>query len=173
MDIRALRGDDERSLFRSGDADLDRFFQKYAGQNQFRHHLGSTYVAVEDGRILGFVTVSPGQVESEVLSASLGRRLPKYPLPILRLARLAVDRSCQGKGVGLELLATVFELALRLASDYGCVGIAVDAKPGAAEFYAKHGFTPKSAVAGELHVAPKPIPMFLSISKLMKAGPDA
>ena len=38
---------DDRTRFRSGDADLDRFFQAYAGQNQFRHHIGTTYVAVE------------------------------------------------------------------------------------------------------------------------------
>ncbi len=171
MDIRALRQDDDREPFRSGDADLDRFFLKYAGQNQFRHHIGTTYIAVEDRRILGFATVSPGQIESEALSAATGRRLPKYPLPILRLARLAVDESCRGKGVGKELLAAVFELALRMASDYGCVGIAVDAKPDAVEFYTKFGFTPKTGVAGGMHVSPSPLPMWLSIAKLKKAGP--
>ncbi len=171
MDIRALRSDDDRSLFRSGDADLDRFFLKYAGQNRFRHHLGTTYVAIDQGRILGFVTVSPGQLESEELSAALGRRLPKYPLPILRLARLAVDESYRERGVGIELLAAVFELALRMATDYGCVGIAVDAKPNAIDFYAKFGFAAKTAATGQMHVAPKPTPMFISVAKLKKAGP--
>jgi hypothetical protein len=47
--------------FRSGDVDLDRFLERYAGQNQFRHHVGTTYVAVETGRIIGYVTVAPGQ----------------------------------------------------------------------------------------------------------------
>lgn len=173
MDIRALRPDDDRGSFRSGDADLDRFFLKYAGQNQFRHHIGATYVAVEQKRVVGFVTVSPGHVESEELSASVGRRLPRYPLPILRLARLAVDESCRGKGVGRELLATVFELALRMASDYGCVGVAVDAKPDAIAFYAKFGFTAKTAVAGQMHVAPQPTPMFMPVARLKKAGPGA
>lgn len=172
MDLRALRPDDDRSSFRSGDADLDRFFLKYAGQNQFRHHIGTTYVAVEEKRIVGFVTVSPGHIESETLAAAIGRGLPKYPLPILRLARLAVDPSCRGKGVGKELLATVFELALRMASDYGCVGIAVDAKPDAVGFYTKFGFTAKTAVAGQMRLAPKPTPMFISIARLGEAGPS-
>jgi hypothetical protein len=38
-----------RTAFRSGDPDLDRFLVKYAGQNQFRHHIGTSYVAVEAG----------------------------------------------------------------------------------------------------------------------------
>lgn len=169
MYVRALHADDDRNAFRSGDADLDRYFHKYAGQNQFRHHLGTTYVAVEDQRILGFVTVSPGQLESESLSTSLSRRLPRYPLPILRLARLAVDASYRNRGIGKDLLRAVFELALRMAADYGCVGIAVDANPEAIAFYAKFGFTPKTAVAGEQHASPKPVPMFLPISKLRRS----
>jgi len=53
--VRKLRPEDDRAGFRSGDVDLDRFFHKYAGQNQFRHHIGTTYVAIDGGRILGFV----------------------------------------------------------------------------------------------------------------------
>ncbi len=40
MEIRALRTSDDRSAFQSGDEALDRFFHRYAGQNQFRHYLG-------------------------------------------------------------------------------------------------------------------------------------
>ena len=47
MEVRALRATDDRTTFRSGDPDLDRFLAKYAAQNQFRHHIGTTYVAVE------------------------------------------------------------------------------------------------------------------------------
>jgi hypothetical protein len=71
MEIRALREGDDRSQLRSGDPDLDRFFHKFAGQNQFKHYLGVTYVAVEVGRILGFATVAPGHVEVDGLPASM------------------------------------------------------------------------------------------------------
>src|SRR5262245_17225437 len=91
-ELRALRDDDDRAGFRSADADLDRFFHRFAGQNQFRHHLGVTYVAVEDGRILGYATTAPGHVEIDQLPAAARKKLPAYPLPILRLARLAVDQ---------------------------------------------------------------------------------
>ena len=91
MEIRLLRGSDNRSSFRSGDPDLDGFLQKYAGQNQFRHQIGATYVAVEGNFIAGYATVAPGQLEMEALPAAQRRKLPRYPLPILRLARLTVD----------------------------------------------------------------------------------
>jgi hypothetical protein len=48
IEIRLLREGENRSSFASGDEQLDLFFHRYAGQNQFRHHLGATYVAVED-----------------------------------------------------------------------------------------------------------------------------
>src|ERR1700685_3747616 len=102
MEIRALRPSDDRSVFQSDDEALDRFFRKYAGQNQFRHYLGVAYVAVEDSRVLGFATVSPGQLDVEGLPAATRTKMPRYPLPILRLARLAVDRSAQAQGPGVH-----------------------------------------------------------------------
>src|SRR3972149_10911337 len=99
MEIRALREADEPSAFRSGDPDLDRFFHRFAAQNQFRHYVGVTYAAVHDGRILGVATVAPGHVEIEGLPAAQRGKLPRYPLPMLRLARLAVDRPAQGQGL--------------------------------------------------------------------------
>ena len=99
IEIRALRESDDRSQFHSGDPDLDRFFHKFAGQNQFRHYVGVTYVAVEDRRILGFATLAPGHVEIEGLPAPARKKLPRYPLPVLRLARLAVDESARAQGL--------------------------------------------------------------------------
>src|SRR5579862_6356818 len=103
MEIRPLRPTDDRSRFESGDEALDRFFRHYAGQNQFRHYLGVTYVAVDQGRVLGFATVAPGQIEVDDLPAAARKKMPRYPLPILRLARLAVDRSARSSGLGKQL----------------------------------------------------------------------
>lgn len=110
------------------------FFHKFAGQNQFRHYVGVTYVAVADRRILGFATVAPGRVETDELPVAARKKLPRYALPVLRLARLAVDQSAQGQGLGAQLLQFVLQLALRMAGDYGCAGVVVDAKPDAMEF---------------------------------------
>jgi GNAT superfamily N-acetyltransferase len=169
MEIRALREGDDRSQLRSGDPDLDRFFHKFAGQNQFRHYLGVTYIAVEGERILGFATVAPGHVEIDELPTSLRKKLPRYPLPVLRLARLAVDQAARGQGLGRQILRFVLQLALRMASDYGCVGVVVDAKPDAIEFYRRYGFISIDVVEGQSDARPSPIPMFLAVRAIRQA----
>lgn len=170
MEIRALREADERSAFRSGDPDLDRFFLRFAAQNQFRHYVGVTYVAVEDVRILGFATVAPGHVEIEGLPAAARRMLPRYPLPVLRLPRLAVDQTAQGQGLGAQLQRFVLEFAMRMAADFGCVGVVVDAKQGAVDFYAKHGFIALDAVHGQSDARPRPTAMFLALRAIREAA---
>lgn len=169
MELRALRADDDRAAFRSGDPDLDRFLHRFAGQNQFKHHLGVTYVAVDGGRVLGYATVAAGHVEIDNLPESAREKLPKYPLPVLRLARLAVDESVHGQGLGKELLRFVLDLASRMAGDYGCVGVVVDAKPDAVAFYARYGFVAVEAVEGGSDARPQPTSMFLSIRAIRAA----
>ncbi len=173
IEIRALHARDDRSTFQSGDPDLDGFFQRFAGQNQFRHHIGVTYVAVDDGRparVVGFATVAAADVEIDDLPAIVRGKLPRYPLPVLRLARLAVDRSVQGRGLGLELLRFVCRLAVRMAADYGCVGIIVDAKPDAVAFYTKYGLTAIELLEGQSDRRPAPTPMFLPIRAIRDAS---
>jgi GNAT superfamily N-acetyltransferase len=169
IEIRALRQDDDRASFRSGDTDLDRFFHLFAGQNRFRHHLGVTYVAVGEHQVLGFATVAAAHLEIDDLPSAVRRKLPRYPLPVLRLARLAVDQSAQGQGVGLQLLRFVLRLALQMAGDYGCVGVIVDAKREAEAFYAKYGFVAVDALEGQSDARPAPTPMFLSIRAISEA----
>lgn len=166
LELRALRPEDERGQFRSGNPALDYFFQQFAGQNQFRHHIGTTYVAVENGRILGYATVSPAHLECAMLADSERKRLPNYPLPVLRLARLATHEEAQRKGIGKALLRHVCLLATRMSADFGCVGLLVDAKPEAAGYYATFGFLPLHPVTGESPM--QPLPMFLAIQKLTR-----
>lgn len=169
MEIRALREQDDRAAFKSGDPDLDRFFLKFAGQNQFRHHVGTTYVAVADDVIYGFATVSMGHVEIDELPATMAKRLPRYPLPVLRLARLAVGKAAQGQGVGGALLHAVFRLALTQADAVGCVGVVVDAKPQAVAWYERYGFIPLPVLEGESAARPRPLPMFLPLTTIRAA----
>ena len=163
MEIRSLHPSDDRSTFQSGDEALDRFFHRYAGQNQFRHYLGVTYVVVEDGRILAFATVAPRHADIEELPEQMRQKLPRYPLPVLGLARLAVDQSVRSKGLGGQLLRFVLKLAAKLADEVGCIGVVVDAKPGAETFYSKYGFTAFELLEGESEARPRPRPMWLPI----------
>jgi GNAT superfamily N-acetyltransferase len=169
MEIRALLPTDDRASFHSGDEALDRFFHRYAGQNQFRHHLGVTYVGVDTGRVLGFVTVAPRHVEIEDLPERDRKKLPGYPIPVLGLARLAVAESARGLGVGAQLLRYVLELALDMAGRVGCAGVVIDAKPGAIEFYARFGFTAFEVLEGESESRPRATPMWLPIDAVKRA----
>jgi GNAT superfamily N-acetyltransferase len=164
VEIRALRRSDNREGFRSGDEALDLYLHRYAGQNQFRHHVGVTYVAVEEERILGFVTVSPGSLDAEDLPS--GRKAPPYPVPILRVARLAVDEAARGRGLGKALLRYAVELAERMAVEVGGVGLLVDAKSGAEDFHRRYGFVPLEVLEGAAAQRPMPTPMFLALGSV-------
>jgi GNAT superfamily N-acetyltransferase len=167
--VRRLEPRDDRTKFRSGNVDLDRFFARYAGQNQFRHHIGTTYVAVDEERgIVGFATVAASELTTASLSEDKRKRLPAYPIPVLRLARLAVDEGAQGRGIAQVLLRAVFVLAHSMAADVGCVGVVVDAKPEAVGFYQKFGFLALEVTAGELGDRPQPLPMFLELAAIPK-----
>jgi GNAT superfamily N-acetyltransferase len=168
--IRRLEPRDDRSEFHSGNIDLDRFFQRYAGQNQFRHHIGTTYVAVQGEHITGFVTVSSGEMVAERLSKALREQLPSYPLPILRIARLATDERFQGQGIGRLLLRAMFELALEMRDRVGCIGVVVDAKADAVAFYSSLGFNTIELVSGALGDRPEPVAMFLPIRQIEAAA---
>lgn len=166
--IRRLEPGDDRRHFTCGNPDLDRFFQRFAGQDQFRHHLGVTYIAVAEdtGGILGFVTVAPSSIEIDALREEHRRQLPQYPLPVLRVARLAVAEQARGGGIGKALLRFTLQLARRMAEEIGCVGVVVDAKPEAHAFYLRYGFAPFSVLEGALLARPEPTPMFLPLSAI-------
>ena len=172
IEIRPLAKDDDRNRFSCGQPDLDRFFAHYAGQNQFKLHLAVTYVAVVEARIVGFATVAVSSIErASVPGARQRKRLPAYPLPVLRLARLGVDTRAQGLGIGKALLRHVLTLAVQQRDRIGCVGVVTDAKPEAAGFYQGLGFVPVEGVReGLLHG--EPLPMFLAIDTVAAALED-
>jgi len=169
VELRPLAQDDDLTAFSCGQPDLDRFLQHYAGQNQFKLHLAVTYVAVADARVVGFATVAASSLERASLpSARLRKRLPAYPLPVLRLARLGVDTRAQGHGLGTALLRQVLTLAVLQRDHMGCVGVVTDAKPEAVSFYERLGFVALDGVReGLLHGEPQP--MFLGIDTIAAA----
>jgi GNAT superfamily N-acetyltransferase len=166
IEIRPLRPEDDRQSFTSSDVDLDRFLRKFAAQNQFRLHIGTTYVAVNGREILGFVTVAATSITIDRLPARKRKRLPRYPLPALRVARLAVATSARGQGIGKRLLRAAFQLAREMAERVGCVGVVVDAKPAAVAFYERYGFEPMEVLGGHLGDRPPPLPMFLPLDSI-------
>lgn len=169
IEIRPLNKNDDRSGFSCGQGDLDRFFEHYAGQNQFKLHLAVSYVAVFDDRIVGFATLAASSIERESLPGGRKRkRLPSYPLPVLRLARLGVDTRAQGEGIGRALLRHVLTVAVAQRDSIGCIGVVTDAKAESIAFYEQLGFIAVEGVReGQMHG--DPLPMFLSIDTIASA----
>ncbi|MEO8359395.1 MAG: GNAT family N-acetyltransferase [Vicinamibacteria bacterium] len=158
--IRQLTPRDDRSSFASGNESLDRYFRLYAGQNQFKHHLGVTYVAVDSDRIAGFMTVAAGEIEAEGLP---------HGMPILRLARLAVHLEARGGGIGEALLFESLRLAVSMKATVACAGVVVDAKSDAVAFYSRYGFIAFEAFEGASPERPRTTPMFLAVRKIEAA----
>ncbi len=169
MKIRILKKSDDRSSFSCGEIELDYYFQKFAGQNQFKHFVGTTYIATDDKEIFGFVTVSSGSLSRDDLPQNLQKKFPNYPLPILHITRIGVDVKYQNRGIGKELMFSAFKLALEQKERVGCIGVVVDAKVDAVTFYQQLGFVELDAVRGLSKTHPLPIPMFIVIQTIQKA----
>lgn len=138
--IQLLTAQHRRDGFDCGDAALNEFLFRQAGQQQ-RRGFGKTYVSVaEDGvTVTGFITVSAGQIATSALPSQM--KLPRYPAPMLRIGRLAVDVRHQGKGIGQDLLAFALRLAVEFSQRVGLYAVVVDAKHDKAKaFYVRLGF---------------------------------
>ena len=169
MKIRILKKSDDRSSFSCGEIKLDYFFQKYAGQNQFKHFVGTTYIATDEKEIFGFITVSSGSLSREDLPKNLQKKFPNYPLPILHITRIGVDVKYQNRGIGKELMFSAFKLAVEQKERVGCIGVVVDAKVDAVKFYQQLGFVELDTIRGLSKTHPLPIPMFMAIQTIQKA----
>ena len=132
----------DRDPFDCGVPALDDFLKKYARQNE-ELNLSRTYVArrLDDPRVLGYFSLSAGQVNGADLPLDEARRFPRYPVPVVRLARLAVDRSVQGQRLGYGLLVRALEKAYRVSQEIGAYAVEVQATHDSArEFYLRNGF---------------------------------
>jgi len=139
LDPGHVRGD-----FDCGKPSLNDFLQTLVNQYEKRN-LGRTYVATEgdDRRVLGYYTLSSGSVNVGSLPAKQSKKLPRHPVPVILLARLAVDQRAQGKGFGGHLLRDGITRSLDLSEKLGIHAIVVDAiDDGAKAFYLKYGFSP-------------------------------
>ncbi|MFZ4626458.1 MAG: GNAT family N-acetyltransferase [Rhodoferax sp.] len=138
--ISGLARHHDRLDFDCGEPALNIFLQRLARQQADRDH-SRTYVATAPGesRIRGFYAVSSSSVNFENWPADL--KLPRYPMPVARLGRLAVDVREQGSGVGAALLLHAMQLTVQLAQHIGLFAVVVDAKnEAAAAFYERYGF---------------------------------
>lgn len=125
--------------FDCGDANLNKYIRTHALIND-KNNLSKTFVCVNDGVVIGYVTLCSAQVEFEKMPQSYKSSKPRYPVPAIRIARLAVDFKYQGKGYGKQLLAYTFKKIVMASEITGIKVIIVDVKEQSKLFYEKYGF---------------------------------
>ena len=128
--------------FDCGKGELNTFIRLYALAGQ-RGNISQTYVAACGNNIVGFYTLVVGNVVYEDAPERLAKGIPRHPIPVLLLARLAVDRHWQGKGIGAALLVDAIRRTLQVADIAGVRALLVHAKNDSARgFYTHLGFEP-------------------------------
>jgi GNAT superfamily N-acetyltransferase len=138
------------SAFSCGAAALDDYLRKHALQNH-QNRSARTYVTTREGRVVGYYTLAAGSVRREDTPPRVVKGLGNYPVPLILLARLAVDQTEQGKGLGAALLKDALLRAVQAADIVGCRAVLVHAKDEQAQaFYRKYGFEPSPI--NELHL---------------------
>jgi GNAT superfamily N-acetyltransferase len=140
-----IDGSVRKEDFDCGITELNDYLKKYARQNHERG-IAKTFVALlntGDKTIVGYYSTSMAEIRRESFPENYRRRLPRYPIPAMRIGKLAVDKSVQGKGLGKELLMQAFGSVVRLSSEVGIFAVTVDAfDEQAKQFYLKYGFIP-------------------------------
>jgi predicted N-acetyltransferase YhbS len=102
-----------------------------------------TYVAARGQRVVGYYSLAAASVRPEQVPQRVKKGLARHSVPVILLARLAVDHREQGKGLGKGLLKDALLRAAQAADLIGCRAVLVHAKDEAAKaFYAKFDFTP-------------------------------
>jgi GNAT superfamily N-acetyltransferase len=150
--IRHLEEFDDAGSFDCGDEPLNNYLQRHAWTNQQKVSIGVTYVAVDDAAsrtVLGYFTLAASSIARDKLPKKYVRGLPPYDLPLILLARLAVDKRFSGKGLGHALISEAFKIILRVADDVGCRCVITDAYRNKAGWYARYGFIPVEGAAQE------------------------
>lgn len=146
-----------REGFDCGIENLNDFLKRFARQNNEKG-LGRTYVAVQQGHaiVCGYYTIASGSISFD----SIPENLPRYPIPVVHLGRLAVDKAFQGQRLGKVLLADALKRTVKLSDQLGIYAVEVHALTNdAREFYLKFGFT--ELLDEKLH-------LYMSIKKIRK-----
>ena len=150
----------DRQSFDCGEESLNLFLQHFARQNAEKG-FGRTFVAVKgsDPKIYGYYTLSSNSFGFELVPENL----PRYPVPVVHLGTLAVDKSAQGQRLGQALLFHAFERSVGIAEQLGIYAVEVYAlNEQAREFYLSFGLTELKNDRRHLYVTIKDIKKILA-----------
>lgn len=143
--------------FGCGKPPLNQYIKKYALINQ-KNEISRTYVTTRENRVVGYYSLAIGSISHEDATDKIKADLPHYPIPIILLARLAVDVKDKGQGLGKGLLRDALLRTMQAADIGGLRAMIAYAKDeDANNFYEKYGF--ESSPTNDLH-------LMLSISNI-------
>jgi GNAT superfamily N-acetyltransferase len=132
----------DREAFDCGEEPLNEFLRRHARKSHERGG-AKTFLAIDDAdskTIIGFYTLSPASVDYARTPEIVRRGLARHDVPGFQLARLAVDRRWQGRGIGGQLLLVAGRRCLLAATEVGGVVLVIDAKnERVAAWYASYG----------------------------------
>lgn len=128
--------------FSCGNELLDRWLVRYAGQNQRRDAARTFVAATADRRVYGYYTLLAGQLDHREATAETSKGLSQhFPIPVATLARLALDTTRQGRGIGAAILNDALLRVVRASEQVAVRAVVVHAvNDDAAGFYERYGF---------------------------------
>lgn len=145
------------SSFDCGVEPLNTFLRRFALQNQ-RNNSARTFVVLRDSRVVGFYSLCAASVGYDDTPERIRKGLARHEIPFVLLARLAVDRSAQGEGLGFSLLLDAFARFMTAQESIGARGLLAHAKDDQAKgFYEKWGFAAAEGMPYHLFVLTKDI----------------
>lgn len=160
--VEKLQGHHAIDAFDCGNTDLNRFLQQYAFPNQ-TSGASQTYVGLDDSTVIGYYALAVGSVEHEDAPERMKKGLAKHSIPILLLARLAVDLHWQNQGVGGGLLRDAMLRTLQVADIAGIRALVVHAKDHVAKgFYEHFDFLPSPSDPLHLFILLKDVRKIIS-----------
>lgn len=140
--IEKFRRDHSVDGFDCGKEELNRFLKKHALTNQASDS-AQTYVLADDLVVKGYYSLTAGTVSHQAATERVKKWLARHPIPVILLARLAVDASLQGKKIGPALLKDALRRAVHAADTIGARAVLVHAKDDNAKgFYEHFSFEP-------------------------------
>lgn len=140
--IEKLTTEHSLEVFDCGNDALNEYLCTYALVNQ-KLSIAQTYVAQIDGSVIAYYTLATASAHHEETPKKISRGLPKCPIPILLIARLAVDVRYQGEKIGKGLLKNALLRACKVADIVGIRAVLVHAKnEEVAGLYKKFDFEP-------------------------------
>jgi GNAT superfamily N-acetyltransferase len=157
--VEKLAAHHDAAAFDGGRAELNQFLQRFALFSQ-QANSSQTYVVCRNWRIAGYYSFAVGAVAWDAAPARTAKGLAWHPIPIMILARLAVDRTEQGKGLGRALLKDALVRTAHAADIAGIRALVVHAKDEAArQWYEQFDFDPSPG---------DPLHLFLVIKNLKR-----